>query len=272
MKKTTKSASKPKSPKPPKLKAKIKAKPKRAAKPRKKVAASAAKSDVPTITFEESIKRIDVVISKLRQYWKLTAIAWMDFDDVSQKLRLHLMAKWALWDQTKALEPWVYRTCRNQIKNMVRNVYYGSARPCLDCIFNQGGDQCQKFGTQNSQCRPFAKWEKTKKHIYNSKFPSSIHDTHDSSGLRSEVCSLPEQNINFDVIVPVIDAKLRKVLKPNELVVYELFYLKNFSEQQVAARLGFKLDEGRKNPRCKQFQNIKKSVIEKAKLVIRSLV
>lgn len=230
------------------------------------------KKAVPKITFEESLDRINSVINKLRQFWKLSAISWMDFDDVAQKIRIHLLVKWDKWDQSRKLEPWVYQTGRNQIKNLVRNIYYGSARPCLDCPANLGGDQCKLYGIQSGDCKTYAKWEKSKQPIYNAKFPHSIHDNHDPSGFRSEVCSLPEHSVDFITLIPIIDEKLREVLKENELLVYDLFFVKGKSEEQVVARLGFKSDVKRKNPRCKQFQNIKKTIVEKARVIIRELV
>ena len=44
-------------------------------------------------TFEESIDIINSEIQKRKHRWHLTAIAWMDFDDVSQRLRLHIYKK-----------------------------------------------------------------------------------------------------------------------------------------------------------------------------------
>ena len=45
-------------------------------------------------TFEQSIDVIDEEISKRRSRWHLTAISWMDFQDVSQRLRIHIYKKW----------------------------------------------------------------------------------------------------------------------------------------------------------------------------------
>ena len=43
--------------------------------------------------FEEVISIIDVEIIKRRGKWNLTAINWMDFDDVSQILRINIYKK-----------------------------------------------------------------------------------------------------------------------------------------------------------------------------------
>ena len=56
-------------------------------------------------TFEENIEIIDEEIAKRRSTWRLDAIAWMDYDDVSQILRTHIYRKWDQWDQRRSLKP-----------------------------------------------------------------------------------------------------------------------------------------------------------------------
>ena len=40
--------------------------------------------------FEDCRDVIDQEISKRRNKWTLTSIAWMDFDDISQILKIHI--------------------------------------------------------------------------------------------------------------------------------------------------------------------------------------
>ena len=40
--------------------------------------------------FEDFIEPIDKEIRKRKSKWNLTALSWMDFDDVSQILRIHI--------------------------------------------------------------------------------------------------------------------------------------------------------------------------------------
>ena len=42
------------------------------------------------LKFEDCIEKINQEIAKRKNKWNLTAINWMDFDDVSQILRLHI--------------------------------------------------------------------------------------------------------------------------------------------------------------------------------------
>ena len=83
--------------------------------------------------FEDFIDTIDEEIKKRKSKWKLTSITWMDFDDISQILRIHIYKKWHLYDPAKPLAPWLNRISPNQIKNLIRNNYANYARPCLKC-------------------------------------------------------------------------------------------------------------------------------------------
>ena len=76
--------------------------------------------------FEDCIDVIDQEISKRRNKWTLTSIAWMDFDDISQILKIHIYKKWHLYDNSKPLAPWLNRIISNQLKNLIRNNYSNS--------------------------------------------------------------------------------------------------------------------------------------------------
>ena len=52
------------------------------------------------LKFENFIDEINAEISKRRNKWNLTALTWMDFDDVSQILRIHIYKIWHLDKQT----------------------------------------------------------------------------------------------------------------------------------------------------------------------------
>ena len=61
----------------------------------------------PKIKFEENISIIDEEINKRRNKWTLSSIAWIDFEDISQILKIHIFKKWHLFDQEKPLLPWL---------------------------------------------------------------------------------------------------------------------------------------------------------------------
>ena len=214
------------------------------------------------LKFEDCIEQIDVEINKRRGRWNLTALSWMDFDDVSQIIRFHIFKKWHLYDQSKSLAPWINTLISNQIKNLIRNNYGNYCRPCLKCAAAESESLCYIYGTQNSSCPLFAQWEKTKKAAYLTKLPSPLES------VEHETENMELQEFDFDTILKRLNKQLKKKLKVNEWIVYENLYLKNKTEQEVAKILGYKTSEKNRSPGYKQIKNIKKSIIEKAKEIV----
>ena len=214
------------------------------------------------LKFEDCIEKIDLEINKRRSRWNLTALSWMDFDDVSQIIRIHIFKKWHLYDQSKSLAPWINTLISNQIKYLIRNNYGNYCRPCLKCAAAESDSLCYIYGTQCSSCPLFAQWEKTKKAAYLTKLPTPLES------VQQETEKLELQEFDFETVLKRLNIKLKKVLKSNEWTVYENLYLKNKTEQEVAKILGYKTSEKNRSPGYKQIKNIKKSIIEKAKEII----
>ena len=103
-------------------------------------------------SFEDSISIIDNEISKRRNKWNLSSLTWIDFDDVSQIIRIHIYKKWHLYNPKKPLAPWVNRIISNQIKNLIRNNYLNFIKPCAQCPEAEPDEGCKKFGKQCSNC------------------------------------------------------------------------------------------------------------------------
>ena len=214
------------------------------------------------LKFEDCIESIDTEISKRRSRWNLTALSWMDFDDVSQIIRIHIFKKWHLYDQSKSLAPWVNTLISNQIKNLIRNNYGNYCRPCLKCAAAESDSLCYIYGTQSSACPLFAQWERTKKAAYLTKLPTPLET------VEHETEKLELKEFNFDSVLSMLNTRLKSKLKPNEWIVYKNLYLENKTEQEVAKILGYKTSEKNRSPGYKQIKNIKKSIIEKAKEII----
>ena len=214
------------------------------------------------LKFEDCIESIDAEISKRRSRWNLTALSWMDFDDVSQIIRVHIFKKWHLYDQSKSLAPWINTLISNQIKNLIRNNYGNYCRPCLKCAAAESDSLCYIYGTQNSSCPLFAQWERTKKAAYLTKLPTNLES------VEHETEKLELKEFDFDTILSRLNKQLKLKLKQNEWIVYENLYLKNKTEQEVAKILGYKTSEKNRSPGYTQIKNIKKSIIEKAKEII----
>lgn len=209
--------------------------------------------------FEESIGDIDREIAKRRNKWNLTVLAWMDFQDVSQILRIHIYKKWHLYDPKKPLGPWINRIISNQIKNLIRNNYGNYARPCLRCAAAEGGDLCSIYTKQCGDCPLYSNWEKSKKRAHDAKLPVSLEDHH------QEVHSMPSDTVDIEKIAKKLHKKMKSILKPVEWSVYKYLYIEQKSEEETAKLMGYRTSEKGRQPGYKQIKNIKKSIIVKVK-------
>jgi DNA-directed RNA polymerase specialized sigma24 family protein len=211
------------------------------------------------LKFEDCIETINFEINKRKNKWNLTALAWMDFDDVSQILRVHIYKKWHLYDPTKPLPPWINRIITNQIKNLIRNNYGNFTRPCLRCAAAEGTDLCTIYQKQCSACPLYAQWEKTKKRAHDAKLPLSLENH------SKEIHSIPSDNCDVEVAAERLHKKMKAILKANEWLVYKYLYIDFLQEEEVAKKMGYKTTEKNRQPGYKQIKNIKKSIIVKVK-------
>ena len=209
--------------------------------------------------FEDNIEFIDTEIAKRRNLWNLTSVQWMDFDDVAQIIRIHIYEKWKLYDPAKPLAPWLNKVIAHQIKNIIRNIYGNYVRPCLKCCAAEGENLCKIYSVQCSDCPLYLAWEKSKKRAYEVKMPLPI----DNFLNDQDVGYHDEQNI--DVVAKAIHAKMQKVLKPSEWMVYKMLFIDNLPEEQVAVKMGYKSNETNRKPGYKQLRNVRKAIIDKVK-------
>lgn len=216
------------------------------------------------VQLEDCLDLIDKEVKKRRSRWNLTALAWMDFDDVSQIIKIHICKKWDLYDPSKPLAPWINRIISNQIKNLIRNNYGNFCRPCLKCAAAEPNNLCYIYGSQCSKCPLYANWEKNKKIAYETKLPSSIES------IKVGISEREDKNVDFQKAIETLNSCLKKTLKENEWIIYENIFLLGKSEKYVADLLGYKTNEANRNPGYKQIKNIKKKIVEKAKYLIES--
>lgn len=211
------------------------------------------------LKFEDCILQIDAEIAKRKNKWNLTAINWMDFDDVSQILRIHIHKKWHLYDSEKPLAPWLNRIISNQIKNLIRNNYGNYSRPCLKCDAAEGEDLCKIYGRQDNSCPLYANWEKGKKIAHDIKIPLPL-ENHEQ-----EVFNMYEDKMDLQNNIKKIHEKMEKTLRPIEWRVYVYLYIENLTEEEAAKKMGYKTTEKNRSPGYKQIKNIRKSIITKVK-------
>ena len=220
--------------------------------------------------FSECIYIINQELSKRRAKWRLTAIAWMDFDDVSQKIRLHVFNKWSQWDNSRPLRPWLNTIITNQITNLVRNNYSSFSKPCSQCKYNQGGNLCELYSIQNSECSDYSKWELGKKSAYNIRMPISIHEKFNnpnSEENQRSTMDIPEFDsyIDYESKIDKFNKTIREKLSQVEWKVYKLLYIDNASEIQTAQEMGYKTSEKNRSPGYKQIKKIKNKIYKIAK-------
>ena len=212
--------------------------------------------------FEDFIQQIDVEIKKRRSKWNLTALSWMDFDDVSQILRIHIFKKWHLYDTKKPLNPWINRIISNQIKNLIRNNYGNYCRPCLKCAAAESGDLCYIYGKQSESFTLYANWMRTKKQAYDAKLPLSIDD------YSHEINSAEYKGLDIVTVMQKLNNKMKQILKPAEWKIYKALYIDNMSEEEAATLMGYRTNEKNRVPGYKQIKNVKKSIIVKVKKIL----
>jgi DNA-directed RNA polymerase specialized sigma24 family protein len=210
-------------------------------------------------SFESKISEINQEINKRKHKWNLTSLAWMDFSDVSQILRIHIYKKWNLYDPKKPLAPWINRIVSNQIKNLIRNNYGNYSRPCLKCAAAEQEDGCSIYASQCSKCPLYAKWEKSKKSAHNIKLPVALENH------TQEVHNIIEDEIDIEKTAKNIHAKMQQVLKPIEWKFYDLYYIQHKSEEESAKSMGYKTTEKNRKIGYKQVKNLKKSIMIKVK-------
>ena len=213
--------------------------------------------------FEDFIEAIDKEIIKRKPKWNLKSLSWLDFDDVSQIIRIHIYKKWHLYDQTKPIGPWLNAIIANQIKNLIRNNYANVSKPCHRCAAYGGENLCLIYEKQSNACPLYAKWEITKQPAYNLKTASSLE-------FHSNVISSTElqDSMNLESNIEKLHGSMESILKPLEWKIYKLLYIENKSEDEVAKIMNYTTSETNRTPGYKHIKNIKKSIIEKAKRAI----
>jgi hypothetical protein len=217
-------------------------------------------------TFEDKSDIIEKAIAKKRNKWHLTALNWMDFDDVSQIVKLHIYKKWSMWDQAKPLEPWIARVISNQIKNLIRNNYTNYARPCLSCKHNIGEDQCaiSPNGVQHNFCDFYSKWEKNKKSGYDLRVTLPIENHRQEAEEKKDSDFFSFSSVEF------LNEEMKKNLTEKQYTAYIMLFFENKEDQEVASFMGYKTTEKNRIIGYKQIKNLKKFFREKALEILKT--
>lgn len=210
-------------------------------------------------SFEELLPILDRELKKRAHKWTLKGVAWLDYQDVCQLIRLHVYKKFHLYNCLLPFSHWVNRIITNQIRNIRRNLYDSHSRPCLKCPDNEGGDLCRIYTKQCSSCPLYAKWEVTKKRAHDVKLPVTL-ESH-----TQEVYNRPAEINLSDINIDNIHESMKKVLKPLELRIYTLMFIEGLDEEETAKRMGYTTNEKFRKPGYNTITKIKKIIILKFK-------
>jgi len=223
--------------------------------------------DPPAKTsYEDNSEVVDEELSKRRKSWFLTSIAWIDYDDVCQIIRIHVFRKWAQWDQARPLRPWLNKIISNQFKNILRNYYANFARPCLNCPFNLDDESCgfSDSGRQDTTCPLFKKWTNTKKNAYDVKVALPIDGKeflldHGNSDIF----------FDFEKATKRIQDVLKTKISQKQFELFELLFIRNIDELEVANIMGYKSSESGRKAGYKQIKNTKKLIKDLVMKIIK---
>lgn len=224
-------------------------------------------------TYEDQQDIIEEELKKRQSKWFLNSLSWIDFDDVKQIIRVHVHKKWHLWDQSRPLRPWLNRTISNQLKNILRNYYSNFAKPCLNCPFNQSGVTEEgeaglcgftESKMQCSECPLYAKWEKTKKSAYQVKIPVALENH------SHEVKSHNFNSFELDEATKKLNEQMKKSLTDKNYKIYQMLFIDNMSDEDVANKLGYKTSEKNRKAGYKQIKNLKKKFKQLAEKILKT--
>jgi hypothetical protein len=217
-------------------------------------------------SFEDKCDVIDKAIIRQRKKWQLTAITWMDYDDVTQIIKIHIYKKWSMWDQSKPLEPWIGRIIANQLKNIIRNNYTNYIRPCLNCPHNGGEDQCRisPNGVQGDFCDLYSKWSKQKKAGYDLKMPLTLENHKKEAEETIDSTYFSFSSVDF------LNDEMKKILNTKQYTAYIMLFFEEKTEEDVANFMGYKTNEKNRSIGYKQIKNLKKLFKQKAVEILKT--
>ena len=223
------------------------------------------------ITYEESLPVVREELAKRRSKWKLTSLAWLDFNDVQQIVLLHIFNKWDKWDQSKPLLPWLNTVINNRIINIVRTTYSNYARPCLKCKFNLGGNSCQIYDKQSNACAEYKTWEKGKKHAYDLKLAVSVSDERIFGEGNEFDAKAPESSgFDFESFIPKFHDRIQGHLTILEKKIYDYLFIQNLSDDDTIIAMGYK--NGTTKTGYKLVKKIRGQIVNKSRELISDMM
>lgn len=218
-------------------------------------------------SYEECYPHINSAIMARKPRWLLQRLAWLEYEDVAQIIRIHIYVKFYQWDQLRPILKWVNRIISNQTANIVRNTYTSYVKPCNGCAANEDGTLCRIYVNQCSDCPLYAKWEKSKKNAHEINLAESYNELESwHKNLASTSC-----NDIYQKIERVHIETMKRLTLPQQRI-YRYIYIDHMNELDVAKIMGYKTSEKFRSPGYKQIEKCKKLFLKMAKEAIKESV
>jgi DNA-directed RNA polymerase specialized sigma24 family protein len=215
------------------------------------------------LIYQDFSEQIDQEIEKRRRKWRYPHI---DFDDLAQGIRMRIYKKWDKWDQTRPFGPWVNTLITNYLINVSEETYTNYTPPCFKCVGDEGEDDCKFTESRKkcSECPFYATWEKSKKAAFDVKVPLSVENH------SWEIHNIQQIFFNVEDSKELLFEEMKKVLNPLEYKVFNLMYLQNKNDLEIAAAMRFKTNEANRAPGYRQIKNYKDLFLRKAKEILKN--
>ena len=221
-------------------------------------------------SFEDKIVTINNEIAKRKGKWRINALSYIDYDDISQILRIHINEKWTLWDQSRPLEQWLNRVITYQLINLVRNHYGRVAPPCNGCSHNISNDFCSftPSGSKCSECPLYKKWQTKAQTGYNLKLATSINSEEFVEPKSSSTDF--SDHIDYELSSKKLHEEMQSVLPASQYKIYDLLIVQNLSDKEVAQELKLRSSERGRCPGYKHLNDMRNKFYEMAKKIIQN--
>lgn len=186
----------------------------------------------PKPSLDEMLAFATKQINRRKNQWVLSTL---DFDDVRQKILIHLWQKYDKFDPSRGhLENWINSVISSQKKNILRDNLYKHTKPCLKCVFNQG-EACgyTPSGKQCAECPLYAKWKKKKESQHNIKSTLPL----DIPSHAQEVHNIQSDFTDYDSSLKRIHEVMMTQLTPFERRVYRMLIIRHMPPAEVSKKL-----------------------------------
>ena len=125
------------------------------------------------------------------------------------------------------------------------------------CGFTESKTQC-------NECPLYAKWEKTKKSAYQVKMPVALEN------YGQEIHHKSIDSFELESAESRLHKEMKEKLSEKHYRIYEMLFIKNMSDEEVAEELGYKTSEKGRKAGYKQIKNLKKQFKEKAEKILQT--